>query len=123
MFTEFPPCRVVMGLEDALAALASGRPVTLLSSPGAALYAGPGWWRAVVDQAKAACPGTPCRDILDCGDAPGLAMAALRLGCRGLVLAPACPAFPAVAAAAAAVGAVLMPARPLTPTSSSHAGP
>ena len=53
------PAVVVHGLADAEAALAVGRPVTLLSAPGAALYAGCLWWREMVARARAAirrCP-------------------------------------------------------------------
>jgi len=78
----------------------------LLSAPGAAGFLGPGAWRALV----ALAPGYP--DALCCGDAAGDALAALRAGCRVLVLEAACPAFAAVAGAAAEVGAVLLPARP-----------
>lgn len=110
-----PPCVVVHGLDDARAVLALGLPATLLSAQGAATFAGAGWWRAVVDAATEEHPATPCRDILDCGDAPGHAMAALRLGQRILVLAPSCPAFPRVAAAARAMPgnpAILLARRP-----------
>lgn len=100
-----PPAVVVHGLSDALAALRPGRPVTLLSAPAAARYAGALWWRELMAAARAAHPATPARDVLDCGDAPGQAMAALRIGQRVLVLDPACPAFSAVEGAAALLGA------------------
>jgi hypothetical protein len=51
-------------------------------------------------------------DILDCGDAPGRAMEALRAGCRLLVLDPAVPAWSLVAARAATIGAELLAERP-----------
>ena len=50
---SLPPAVVIHGLPDALAALRSGRPVTLLSGPGAASYACCGWWRALVARARA----------------------------------------------------------------------
>ena len=100
-----PRAVIVHGLADAQAALRPGRPVTLLSARGAALYAGVRWWRELVAAARAACPATPARDILDCADAPGQAMAALRAGQRLLVLDDACPAFPAVRGAAESLGA------------------
>jgi hypothetical protein len=106
------PAVVVHGLREAEAALRPGYPVTLLSAPGAALFAGCLWWRELVAAARAARPATAAQDVLDCGDAPGFAMAALRLGQRRLVLSPACPAFPAVAAAAAECRAVLLAERP-----------
>jgi hypothetical protein len=109
---ELPPAVVVHGLSDAVAALRPGLPVTLLSAPGAALYAGALWWREVIAGARAACPAAAARDILDCADAPGRAMAALRAGQRLLVLDPHCPAFTAVCGAAASLGAVVLAQRP-----------
>jgi hypothetical protein len=106
------PAVIVHGLEQAKAALAPGRPVTLLSAPGAALYAGCGWWQAVIAAARAEFAATEADDLLDCADAPGRALEALRIGVGGLVLDPLCPAFPAVGRAAAAVGARLLPAAP-----------
>ena len=106
-----PPCVVVHGIDHARTAMASGLPVTLLSAPGAAVFAGCLWWREIVALAHHSWPDTPAADVLDCGDAPGRAMAALRIGQRLLVLAP-CPAWPAVAAAAAALGARVLESRP-----------
>jgi hypothetical protein len=108
------PAVTIHGLDHARATLAPGRRVVLISAPGAALYAGCGWWRALVAAAAAEFPATPMADLLDCADAPGQAMAALRLGCRGLILDPACPAFAAVRAAAGAVPApaIVLPHRP-----------
>ncbi len=107
-----PPAVVVHGLADAQRALRVGRPVTLLSAPGAALFAGCLWWRELVAAARAAHPATPAQDVLDCGDAPGQAMAALRAGQRLLILDPACPAFGAVRSAAATLGAIVLAGRP-----------
>ena len=106
------PAVVVHGLENAEAALAVGRPVTLLSAPGAALYAGCLWWREMIACARAAHPDVPVIDVLDCADAPGRALAAIRAGQQTLILAPTIPAFPAVAAIAAARGLVLLAERP-----------
>ena len=105
--TKLPPAVVVHGLPHLLAATAPGRPVTLLSGPGAAIYAGCGWWRALMALGP---PGHP--DILDCADAAGRAMESLRVGCRLLILNPAAPAWPLVGSRAAAVGACLLAARP-----------
>ncbi len=102
-----PPAVVVHGLAQARLALAPGLGVTLLSGRGAALYAGCGWWRALV-----VASGTAGPDILDCADAPGRAMEALRTGCRLIVLDPAVPAAPLVASRAAAIGALVLPERP-----------
>ena len=103
-----PPAIVIHGLSDAQLALAPGRPVTLLSAPGAAGFAGCGWWRAVIARADAG-PDVP--DVLDCADAPGRALEALSVGCKCLVLLP-CSAWDGVAERAAAMGASLLRARP-----------
>ena len=103
---------VVHGRAQACLVLRQGAPVALISAVGAASLGGPGWWRALVDDVCAACPKTPCIDILDCADAPGLAMAALRLGQRHLILWPDCPAFEAVRSAAASIGAIVYNVRP-----------
>ncbi len=109
----FAPAVVVHGLAQARLALRQGRPVCLLSAPAAGRYAGVGWWRALVDAARAeAAPDLAVDDVLDCGDAPGTAMAALRVGQRHLILDPRCPAFAAVTGAAATVGARVLDRRP-----------
>jgi hypothetical protein len=101
------PALLVRGSAEAAAALrlAAGRPVLLLSAPGAAGVLGAGGWRALVARALDGAPGADALDALCCGCAPGHALAALRAGCRLLVLDGACPAFAAVAGAAAEAGA------------------
>jgi hypothetical protein len=106
------PAVVVHGLAQARSALRPALPVTLLSAPGAALFAGCLWWRALVGQARAEFPAAVLADVLDCADAPGQAMAAMRVGQRALVLDPACPAFAAVVSAAASLGAAVLVCRP-----------
>lgn len=108
------PSVTVHGLEQAILALEPGRPVALLSAPDAALFGGCGWWHALVIAARAAHPNTPTCDILDCGDAPGRAVEALRIGCRTLILDPSCPAFATVSSLAATTGATLLSDRPTT---------
>jgi len=107
-----PPAVVVHGLADIARACAPGLPLVLLSAAGAAIFAGPGWWLALMRHAVARHPGLVAADMLDCADAPGLALAALRLGQKSLILDPACPAFAAVAATAAGLGATVRAARP-----------
>lgn len=108
------PALVVRGDAEATAALALAgrRPVLLLSAPGAAGFLGAQGWRALVARATAAAQGAPFQDALCCAGAPGLALAALRAGCRMLVLDGACPGFAAVAGATAEAGAVLLAGRP-----------
>ncbi len=98
------PAVIVHGLDDAQAALAVGRPVTLLSAPGAALYAGCLWWTALVAEARAGSPSVESSDILDCADAPGHALAAIRIGQPAIILDEQAPGFAAVAAIAEAQG-------------------
>ncbi len=120
-----PPAVIVHGRAHAAAAVAASGgerqgatsggaclPVTLLSAPGAALSAGPGWWRALVAAARAGRDPALVADILDCGDDPAQAFAALRLGQAWLVLAPHAPGFAAVAAVAAARGGGVLAAPP-----------
>ena len=103
---DLPPAVVVHGLAHARAALEPGLPVLLLSGPGAAGYAGAGWWRAMIDLAL---DGRHQPDALDCSDQAGRALEALSVGCRILVLLP-CPALPAIMERAA--GALVLQVRP-----------
>ncbi len=109
---RIPPAVVVHGLADARAALAPGAAVTLLSAPGAALYAGCGWWQALVTRARAERPETPVHDILDCADGSGQALAALRIGQHNLVLTPDAPGWAAIAAIAGQRGGTVLAERP-----------
>lgn len=107
------PVVVVHAPAEAALALALAGPagVVLLSAPGAAGSLGAAWFQAIVAAAAAATPGVPHLAVLDCADAPGQALAAIRAGLRAVVLAP-CPAFAAVAGAAAECGAAVWAARP-----------
>ena len=79
---------VVHSLADADAALAAASacdlPVTLASAPGAALQAGPAWFKAVIAAARAHHLDRDVTAILDCGDSPGAVMASLREGLTNL---------------------------------------
>lgn len=111
-----PPAVVIHGLADARlaidAARIAGGAVTLLSAPGAAGFAGCGWWRAMVEAARAGAPEAEMPDVLDCLDQTGRAIEALRHGLRRLILLPGAPARDDAAARAATLGAVLLDARP-----------
>lgn len=107
---KLPPAVMIHGLDHASAALAPGLPVTLLSGPGAALYAGAGWWRALVAAASAGAPPPP--NILDCGQAAGRALEALRAGQILLVLDAPDAIFAEVAALCVAKGATLFKTPP-----------
>ncbi len=79
---------IVHSLDHALAALAAaaelGAPVTLLSPPGAAAYMGAGYFQALIDEARAEYLRVPVASVLDCGEEPGLALAALRQGLKAV---------------------------------------
>ena len=106
------PAVVIHGLADARATLALGLPVTLLSAPGAALFGGCGWWRALVEQVRAEFADAAIDDILDCADASGLAVGALRIGQRTIVLDPAAPGRDFIVAIAASLGGEVLAHRP-----------
>lgn len=78
------PAIRVHSLAEARIALAVarelGRPVTLVSARAAAGHGGPGWWRALVETARAEYPDVAMTTILDCDDSAGDAMASLREG-------------------------------------------
>jgi hypothetical protein len=105
---------MVVSASEARAALALAGPagVTLLSAPGAGGFLGPRAWRALVEAARRDHPGVPAWDLLCCGGAAGDALAALRAGCRGIVLDGTLPAYAAIAGACGEVGATLFPQRP-----------
>ena len=107
---------IVHGLGMARLALqagqACGRPVTLLSAEGAASYAGVGWWRALVAAARETVPGCHATDILDCGEAPGRALEALRAGQKALVLRSDPRVWVDIAWRARSCGAALLEAAP-----------
>jgi len=85
------PARIVVHeLGHALAALTAAQahqqPLVILSAPGAVRSAGAGWWRELVTQAGAGNPDQTAEWILDCGDEPGMALAALREGVTTIAL-------------------------------------
>ena len=85
------------------AARAAGVEITLDSPAGAAGWHGIGWWRRL-ELAVTAEFGAVAT-VLDCADAPGHALAALRAGCRRIRLRAAAEPFNRVAAIAARWGA------------------
>jgi hypothetical protein len=69
--------------EAALRAAADcGVAVILESPPNAAQSWGAPYFVKLVDAARAAAPGAQCEAILDCGDAAGVALEALRKGAK-----------------------------------------
>jgi len=106
-----PPAIIVQGIEDLRAALKAAsslnRALTVLSIPGAAGSAGAPWFHALIQAGSAEFPNTALTGVLDCADQPGHALAALRTGCRDLLLLDSVPAWPRVLAIAEAAGARL----------------
>ena len=107
---------IVHGVDDALAAVAAARslgaPLVLISAPGAAAYAGPGWFLEIVGQARAAGPGLAVSGLLDCADEAGHAMAALRAGAKAIVFTGGDVIAEKLTAIAAATAATVHRARP-----------
>jgi hypothetical protein len=84
--------------------------VALDSPAGAAGWQGIGWWRhlerTVTEEFGVV------TTVLDCADAPGHALAALRAGCRGIRLDAPATTWERVAAIARRLGAVIESAPP-----------
>jgi len=110
------PAIVVHSLTHAVAALkaaaAADREIVLLSAAGAGVYAGAGWWKAVIDAAREAAPGARFSHILDCGDAAGAVQAALRAGVEAAIFTGRPDVAERLAAIAEARGSRLLTARP-----------
>jgi hypothetical protein len=104
---------IVHDLANALAALAAadelGVAVTLTSAPGAANYLGPGYFSAMIEAARESHPDAIFEAVLDCGEAPGLALAALRQGIAAVRLRAPRKTLAKVAEIATAHGALLNP--------------
>lgn len=89
-------------------------PLPLVSPPGAAAWLSPPLFLAQITAGQAeAGPAAPeALAVLDCGAAPGHALAALRASVPAVVLDPDLPSFPVLLSAAREVGAALWPAAP-----------
>ena len=83
------PVIIVHSLAHAVAALRAAaradRSVVLASAPEAGVYAGGGWFRALVEAAREAVPNAQFTALLDCGEEAGAALAAIRAEVDGLV--------------------------------------
>ncbi|MEP4379004.1 MAG: hypothetical protein ABJ215_15005 [Alphaproteobacteria bacterium] len=105
-YSRNAPARIVIHeFGHALAALTAAqsqdRAVIFLSAAGAVRSAGAGWWRELVAQARDVIPDQAAEWILDCGDEPGLALAALREGVGTIALDADEPVWSRVAQIAA----------------------
>lgn len=107
---------VVHSLEQARAALAAaqqfGRPVILESAHGAGGYAGPAWFKLLVEEARREFPAVECDAVLDCGDEAGTVLAALKLGLKRMRFSGSAAALAQLAPIARTLGAALEP-RPI----------
>ncbi|MBK1697308.1 hypothetical protein [Rhodovibrio salinarum] len=83
------PCITVHSLAHAEVALRAAAEadvtVTLLSAPGAAAYAGPGWFVQLLEQARPGYEHALASAYLDCGPRPGDVLAAYRAGVAGVI--------------------------------------
>ena len=57
-------------------------PITLISAPDAVASMGPAWFCNMVEDIVRAYPDLDAEAVLDCGDAAGFALAALRRGAK-----------------------------------------
>ncbi len=70
----------------AVAAAASGRPVTVLTPVNAGRYAGSAYYFEMLRLVETEFPAARLRAVLDCGDDAAIALAALDLGWRAVIL-------------------------------------
>ena len=91
---------------------AAGRAVVLLSASDAGIYAGAGWFKAVIDAARAAAPTAHFSAVLDCGDDAGAAQAALRAGIAAIAFTGRSDVAERLTGIAAATGARVLTDRP-----------
>jgi hypothetical protein len=70
------------------AARAAGTAPTLVTPPGAASFHGAGYLGALQERARREFPDVAFRLIVDCGDAPGHALACLRAGVKLIAMEP-----------------------------------
>jgi hypothetical protein len=107
---NLPPAVTIHRMEQARAALAPGLPVTLISAPWAGVYAGAGWWLALIAGACGDALRPP--HMLDCGTAAGRALEAARAGQALVVLRAPDAIFAEVRGIAAGYGTVVLGQRP-----------
>ncbi len=109
--SKAPRIIIVHGIAHARAAAAAaatlGVAVRIRSAPGAAAYGGAGWFLEIIDIVRAEYPNARIEASLDCADAPGYAMAALRRGAEMIRFRGTKTAGEKIAQLADARGAVL----------------
>ena len=113
---KLPRAIVIHSLAHAITALEAaeeaGAPITLLSPPDFAAYGGAGFFNAIVRRARAKVPAARSDAVLDCGDAPGVALEALRAGVEAVRFGGKPAVRKKIAEIAAAHGAQLFTVRP-----------
>lgn len=82
-------------------------PVTIASAVGAGGYAGPLWFKALIEEARRDHPKVTAVAVLDCDDEAGTVMGALRAGIKHVVFTGSDDVRSKLAAIAAAQGAVI----------------
>ena len=106
----------IYGLDDALAAAEAasdlGRPLDLISAPGAGVSAGPMWFCALIDAVQARYPTLVLSATLDCGPYPGAVLAAIRAGVPRIVFTGHAETADRLAGMAGAAGLTLLTAAP-----------
>ncbi|MBV9554519.1 MAG: hypothetical protein JO032_17190 [Alphaproteobacteria bacterium] len=111
-----PPVIVVHSLAHALAALEAaaeiGCCITLLSAPDAGVYAGAGWFKALIEAARQAVPLARFDAILDCGDRAGAVQGAIRTGIGTVVFNGRADVAERLAEIAQQAGGALLTTRP-----------
>jgi hypothetical protein len=111
-----PPSIVIHSLAHAVAALeaaaAADRAIILLSAADAGIYAGAGWFKAMVEAATNAVPAAWFSEILDCGDHAGAVQAALQAGIAAVIFTGRTDVAERLAAIAEQQTSRLLTARP-----------
>jgi len=95
------------------AAAETGLPLTLYSPPDAVHSIGIGYFLAMIEAARRQTPATQSLAVLDCGAAPGLALAALRAGAEAVHLTGSPLVLDKVSDIAAQCGASLLREMPV----------
>lgn len=107
-----PPTVIIHNLAHARAAFAAaagaGVAIRVMSAPGAAAFAGAGWFREVIAAARAEYPRARVEAVLDCGAESGLALGAMRCGVEAIRLKAAPGVRGRIAAIAQASGCRLV---------------
>ena len=110
------PVIVVHSLAHAVAALSAAvehnRAIVIASAPDAGIYAGPGWFGALLQAARRMVPAAQATALLDCGDDAGAAQAAIRAGIEGIVFTGRTDVAARLADIAGRRGAMLLTRRP-----------